>query len=57
LLEELAEGAAEEGGLAGLEPVTPAELSANGRLSGNGTPAASATAGADPELDTTHGNG
>jgi MFS family permease len=57
LLEELAEGAAEEGGLAGLEPVTPAELSANGRLSGNGTPAASATTGADPQLDTTHGSG
>jgi MFS family permease len=57
LLEELAEGAAEEGGLAGLEPVTPAELSANGRLSGNGTPAAPATTGAQTELDTTHGGG
>jgi MFS family permease len=57
LLEELAEGAAEEGGLAGLEPVAPAELSANGRLTGNGTSAASAKAGADPELDTWHGSG
>jgi hypothetical protein len=54
LLEELAEGAAEEGGLAGLEPVAPAELSANGKLSSNG---ASATVGANPELDTSHGSG
>jgi hypothetical protein len=57
LLEELAQGAAEEGGLVGLQPVAPAELSANGRLSGNGTPAVSAAAGADPELDTSDGSG
>jgi hypothetical protein len=52
LLEELADGAAEEGGLAGLEPVAPAEFSANGRLSANGTPAS-----AGGELDTSHGSG
>jgi len=36
LLEELAEGAAESGGVLGLEPVDPAEFSGNGELTGNG---------------------
>jgi MFS family permease len=49
--DELAEGAAEEGGLAGLDAVASAELTANGRA------ATSESAGSGGRLDTPHGSG
>jgi MFS family permease len=51
LLDELAEGAAEEGGLVGLDAVASAELTANGRV------ATSGSADSGGRLDTPHGSG
>ncbi len=51
LLDELAEGAAEAGGLAGLDAVTPGGSAANGAL------ARSASAEADEDLDPSRGSG
>ena len=51
LLDELAEGAAEEGGLVGLDAIASAEFTANGRA------AASGGADSGDRLDTQHGSG
>jgi MFS family permease len=51
LLNELEDGAAEAGGLAGLQPVAPEELSTHGRLS------SSEALSAHEELDTSRGGG
>jgi MFS family permease len=57
LLDELADGATEASALLGLEGVPAAEFPSNGRHSANGAPGARASAGADPELGTSHGSG
>ncbi len=63
LLDELADGAAEIGGVVGLDAIAPAEfsanggLSANGELSANGGAATSGSAETDSEVDTAHGSG
>jgi MFS family permease len=51
LLDELADGAAESGGLEGLEPVAPEDLSANG------TASQSEAVSSDEELDASRGGG